>query len=340
MERDLTNQEDAIERLLAELGIPVDRGASSDDVPPWSEAVTDFGRGDLGERQTRILDQTMRWVRFLEGQAKQLTNIASVLYQRLAVSTPDLESSGAAGHSGEVVERLEWTLAALECWIEEQKPSDERARFRIRWTDDDGLASWALGTADLTEPASLRAVVHDAAMTEGEFSSDLAVRIASLIAAGLRAGELNLLHVRPVTSESRPDESVYELIPRGESYKAAREAALPAEAAAMAAPEAAAVAPELEAALATDDMPMAAFLDHANVAAALTASRERSFDADLLEAITQMAQRCGLRRADVVRCWAAIVQERLDVAVNARDHEGILRLGRAINALTTLVREE
>jgi hypothetical protein len=339
MKRELTNQGDAIERLLAELGIPVDRGAGVDETPPWSDTVTDFGRQDFDERQTRILDQTMRWVGFLENQAKQLTDIASVLYQRLAESMPDLESIG-AGDSGEIVERLEWTLASVECWIEEQKPSGERARFRIRWTDDDGLASWIPATTDPAVRTSLRAVVYDAAITEGEFSSDLAARIASLVVARLRAREPTLLHLRPVTAECGPEESAYELISRGEGYKGAGEDALPVEPAAMA-PEVAPVSPELEAELATDDLPVAAFLDHANVAAAtLAASRERAFDADLLDAIAQIADRCRLRRVDVARRLIALVQERLDTAGSGGDHEGILRLGRVISALATLVLQE
>src|SRR6185369_11782204 len=144
MEQQPPPHQSQIERLLTELGFSVNwppdpaQAAAPDNLLESTPAEPDA-------RDTRILQRTMRWITFLERQADELTHIASRLYDRLAAS--GVFAAGESASGGEArsttLERLEWTIAALEWWIEEQKPAgDDDARFRIRWTADDGLGCW------------------------------------------------------------------------------------------------------------------------------------------------------------------------------------------------------
>ncbi len=116
-------EENDLNRLIRELRASDDERADED--PSNEDLTANFvdtltgPRSTLNEREQRLLDQSQRWISFLSGQAEQLTAMASWLYdQLLAVDPRDREIVNLGGQAKEaVIDRLEWTLRALNSWI-------------------------------------------------------------------------------------------------------------------------------------------------------------------------------------------------------------------------------
>ena len=232
-----------------------------------------------------------------------------------------------------VVDRLEWTLTALESWIEERHPPGA-TRFRIRWIDGEGLVSWVAQEQDRTEPTSLQAIVRDGAEVEGEFSPEAAGPIARLIVAGLRSGEVQLTRLRQLSHETTSNESMFELVPRGEAYEAA-----------VAETEDGLLEPEIEAQLGNDvTSQLAALVDDARYARAqearTTTADERGLTREIVDSVTGIARRCGIPPSEMARCLTSLVGQRLDDALRRGDYVASVRLARAISALTRVQRAE
>jgi len=338
MENDQTSKENALDRVLTELGLSVDKPSGSDE-----EAGSMYFLSSVDPttelRQTKIVEKSLRWIRFLESQAQKLSSVAARLYATLAASDalPYIALIEAAGESRDgIIDRLEWTLAALEYWIEEQKPPDDRAQFRIRWDGAESVGFWAIANERLTKPTSLRAILRDAAEVEGEFPSELATRIAVLVANGLQSGEVTLLRVRRVRENSSDEETAFELLPRGEAYLKHIAAA----------EESTSIVPaEVEVELSEESaVPLAAFLDSASYASVTTdvslAPGEPSFGTRLIEGVAQIAETCELRKDDVLRGLLFLANHQLEAAIRADDHDATARLGRAVRGLATVVLEE
>jgi hypothetical protein len=330
MDREPTPQGNVLDRLIVELGLSEGAPSRAEDVPAVN-FLAHLSEADLVARQDRILRRSMEWIGFLENQAEQLSGAAEWLYEQLAAGdTPAvIEFVRLQGDSRTaVIDRLEWTLAAFEYWVEERRPAVAGARLWIRWLDDDGLAVWRSGTEDLTEPASVRGVVQDGAEVEGEFSSTAAEQIARLVVTGLRSGELRLLRLRLLDAETSREGSVFELVPRGEAYTAAI---------AMADDSAGVLPPELEARLSHgESRSLAAILDDASYASAtasVSASRAPSLEADLTEGINRIAVSCDIEHRAVVQCLLSLANQRLAAAISSGNHDAALRLGRAVTAL-------
>jgi hypothetical protein len=326
MEKEQMPHDIDFDRLLEEFGL-------TDGGVPTSEAYLS-GLYDVAPiaavetvRHARILDQSQRWIAFLERQTETLARLAWRLYDRLAASS-DLKPKAA------VIEQLEWTLIALECWIEEQMPTHGDAQFRVRWVDGDGLAAWVMAGRDVAVPTSLRQIVADGAETEGKFSADVADAVAVLIVAGMRGGDIQLPRLRQLSDDSSP-ESVFELVARGEEYRVA---------VAMA-DDSASLPPELEAQLDRNETgQLATLLDQVSYDTARSEvtreSREPLFTRDIVDGITRIAERCHIPSAEMARCLMSLVEGRLDAALRARDSAASVRLAKAASALTRVVLQE
>ncbi len=340
MNSERRSQEIQFEQLLEELGL-------SDDGVPGADAYflsqIEFDQSDLsGEplRYERIVDQSQRWIAFLQSQADALTAIVSGLYDRLAATCDLTVLDVGRAHTdvdlkARVIDRLEWTLIALESWIEEQMPSAADARFRIRWSDGDGVASWVVAKQDANALRPLTEIVRDGAETEGEFPSDIADAVAALVVAGVREGEVQLPRLRRLDAESNPGESLFALVPRGEAYRAS---------VAMAADSGTLLPAELEAQLNREETrQLATLLDEASYSAvqaeAASMRREPRFSHDIVDSIIQLSERCHIPSPEMARCLMTLVEGRLDSALRARDVVGSVRLAKAVGALTRVVLE-
>jgi hypothetical protein len=281
-------------------------------------------------RHKRILEKAQSWIEFLEGQAGALTETASRLADQLVASgvmvslDASQDSTDDGGMAG-VVNRLEWTLTALESWIEERQPSSA-TRLRIRWIDWDGLVSWVAEKQDRTDPTSLEEIVRDGAEVEGEFSPEAAESIARLIVAGLRSGEVQLTRLRQLPHETTSNESIFELVPRGVAYEA------------VAQTEGCLLAPEIEAQLGNDlTSQLAALVDDARYARAQEArtatADEPGLTRDIVDGVNGIARRCGIPASEMARCLTSLVGQRLDDALRRDDYVASVRLARAISAL-------
>jgi hypothetical protein len=324
---------DKLDDILRELGYGTNKSADAEETPTPDQDVY-LLRSEPTARDERIIDRTLRWIAFLKGQADKRTDVAARLYARLAAAgvfpTPALPRTGPDSPQS-VIEQLEWTLAALEWWIEEQQPADVRARFRVRWAPPDpGSALWT-SPDDRTEPASLREVVTNAAEVEGGFPFEDAIRVAAAVVEGLESGDVNLLRVRRVEHEPHV-ESVFELIPRDQvddDRAPVREAEplVPAETEVIAA-----------------DGQVAAFLDSASYAAARVDANGgptgSPLDTDLAGHVVEIARSSGLPRKTVAKGLLALVNEQLESAARAGDQGKILRLSRAVTALVTFMQSE
>jgi hypothetical protein len=333
MDQEHVPETDLIE-LLAELGLEAHRAPGAGETLFLQQNVPDLARIDLDARQASIVEESKRWIGFLEDQSERLTSIASGLYDRLNASVAHDVTARAAlkdGQRAAVVDRLEWTLASLECWIEEQQPTDLQARFLIRWTDTDGMASWVGPDGEpLSQAASLYEIVQDSVATEGEFPPVLASAVARLTVEGLRTGEFDLLRTRRVQGESREGQSIFELIPRGDAFKEAMAAGQ--EPPALVPPEAEVVIDEA--------LPIAAFLDQASYAADATDRTAIGGDAELARAISRVAEGCHVPSGTMLRCLFALTREQLESAARARHYEEIIRLVSAVTRLVTLISQE
>jgi hypothetical protein len=154
--------------------------------------------------------------------------------------------------------------------------------------------------------------------------------VARLTVDGLHAGTIDLLRIRPVQEESREEQSVFELVPRGEAYREA-----------MAAAEEPPALVPAEAEVAIDEaLPLAAFLDHASYAADAADLPVMGGDAELAQAITRLADGCHIPSGTVLRSLLALTQEQLEAAARARHYEEVTRLVGAVTRLVTLIAHE
>jgi hypothetical protein len=283
-----------------------------------------------------IVEQAKRWIRFLAGRDIQLTRTASALYDRMVAAGPlprELHAQGAAARA-DIVDRIEWTLAALENWIEAAKPpDDDAARLVIEWTDGDGRVAWAIGGLDKAAAKSLLDVVRAGASFEGQFSEEAARRIAAGVVADLRSGDLQLLRTRPLPGESTANASAFELEPRGAAYK---EAIATADDGGLAMLEASLAEPE--------HARLAAIMDEAAYGALPADDADILADeigpSDVDSAVSQVAEIARMSRFDAARCLLAVTNHRLDSAARSGDHASTLRLAKTISNLAACVAAE
>ena len=336
-------EEHHLDQLLREFGLSPEATAagSGDDVPVVRFVRTIESPPD--DREQRILDRSERWIRFLNEQSERLTNVASALYQQLtAPESPALVPlrDDVEADSFAIIDRLEWALSALQSWIEGQRPRRDGGRFRVRWSGDDGLAYWGLQNEEWTVPVSLHEVVRDVAETEGAFAPDVAHHIAALVVKGLRSGGVRLLRVRPVEDESTPDETVFELLARGEAYLASIAMADEADSVMM----------EVEARLGEGSaaVRLASLVDTATYGAARAAAAgapldralASSVDLEMAERIDHVADACHLRRDDALKCLLFVATRQLDEAMAANDQAAAHRLARTVRDLAAVVLSE
>jgi hypothetical protein len=367
------SEDDVLERLLEEVGLSDEdemdsNGAEEAGIEVFlpdtrRESLETESIGDA--REARILEQTERWLRFLHAQADRLTDVAARLYKGLlaAGDLADVRSAGAPdGAQDAVIDQLEWTLAALECWIEEQMPSDVGAKFHIVWRDDDGLASWVVDGGHRTQQMSILAVIGDAAETEGDFSPDLSRRIAILVASALRSGELRLMRLRRLDQESSSEISVFELLPRGELYKIALASddesmnAIPPEVeACLSHGKARVLARLIDTAICEATEALCAPSSYAAIYGASErdatsfqdglASRQQAGLAErtnvtLNQLVDRAADSCNIRRVDVVRCLFSVANYRLQASHLMGDRAAVVRYGGILSCLAPLVLRE
>lgn len=363
MEAIREDENDALTQLLDEFGLSEygaidssqDEGASIDAYLRGSMNAAGESSELEGDKQARILEKTERWLRFLRGRAEQLTQIAANLYQRLLASGA-IENTFAVPISdqtkSQLIDRLEWTLAGLEYWIEEQKPTDDSAVFCVTWSGDDGHASWSVDGKSVTSPASLLAIVQDSAEVEGGFSGELSRRVADRVCRDLQSGDLQLMRLRRMEAETHGATSTFELIPNGEAYKLSL---------AVADESAAAIPPEIEACLTEESgAVLARVIDSAicgaaeafyrsNEGGAISRSQTRNHQSfrglrleasELADLIDRAAEICSIRRADVVRCLFSVANYRLQASRLKGDHPSVVHYGGVLNCLAPMVLEE
>jgi hypothetical protein len=338
MDSEQQQNDDVLERLIRELGLS--EGASSSSDEGIRINFLESAPASLDERETRIVETTLQWLGFLDRQEKRVRTAASLLFERLlgwaTLSTVNLEPLRADRDAA--IDRLEWTLASLGYWIEEQQPDEvEGARFHVRWTDDDGVGQWRTTGDRSTPETSLRAVVRDGAEVEGEFMPPVSTAIAMLVVEGLRTGTLAPPpRLRVIDGASTSEESVYELMSRTE----ARTAEI-----ARADDTAPIVPPEVEARLGSRGR-MAELIDDASYAAAEATPDASlpffppSLEVDVAAGIRQVAASCDMDEGQLVRCLLLVANQRLASSVKAGNFEAALRLGRNVTHLAAFAIRE
>jgi hypothetical protein len=308
------------------------------------------------DRQERILRRTEEWLRFLNSQAAQATKNAEALYQRIleaAEHSADLKEVTLALSAAEMIDQLEWILSGVEHWIEAVQPDNESAQFVVEWKDGDGHARWSVNGEDVTERESLRAIVEDVAAMEGTLPPFVTAIVSEIIVTELRASTLDLMRLKPVLAG--PQETTYELIPRGEGFPHAIDvpeesaARLPAEVEATLGAGASARLAEL-----LDDVAYEA-VEHRCGSAVRTASAGASRDSSdgrvrqsqpvpglvrLRELVSAAAESCTLAESTIVESLIVVARVRIQTAEAGGNSSAATYYGRLLNALWLLRRPQ
>ena len=320
-----------MDRLLTQLGL---RPEAIADDPIFSGfvAVVDTTRTP---RHDRILGQADRWIAFLAGRDERLNRTASALLERMAARGP---LPGELRHVGDtladILDRIEWTLTALENWIESQMPpDDDTARWRVQWANGDGLAAWVTDSGAVSAATSLRQVVQAGAEFEGQFGGDAAHHLAAAIVMDLRSGALRLLRTLPAPEETTEGESLFVLQSRGAAYTSAI-ASLDDDG-----------LTEAEASLARPEtLRLAAMMDAAAYGIVAPLDASESPDAippfDVTAAVAHVAGTCHLSPIDTARCLLVAANHQLDVAAREGDYDATLRLATTISGLSRFIATE
>lgn len=211
-----------IDSLVQLLGLSSSHGSGATQ-PGGIELLIDLARQEsdaarhLGdERQARILEKTVQWLKTLEAQSALLTEVTSRLYDRCKQNSAIIKTGLFAQPRKEIIEKLEWALAGMEQWVEGTMPQDDseadEKRFYVLWREgQDPLGGWS-PKAD--ENDSLLGVVQDCVEVDGGFSGAAAPLLAQQILADIRAGLLDIPRLRRCP-ESTSEVDVFKLMPRG-----------------------------------------------------------------------------------------------------------------------------
>jgi hypothetical protein len=215
-------EEDIIDGLVLEVA-GVEESQPTENDEPSVELLLEQTRLDAqaaesmnDEKQARILRKTEQWLGELQRQAFKLTQIATALYERCI----DASGSLVENIREEQIEQLEWLLVGLEQWVESEKPRSPATPsvplFHVRWGGNDGIGFWTRGKTE-TEHISLRLVLAELADTEA-LSPPMGARVVDQILEDLRTGELETLRLVRRYEHSTPQETVFELQPRGTQH--------------------------------------------------------------------------------------------------------------------------
>ena len=355
-------------QLLRVLGIePKSEASSGDDDEDVIRLLADIRTAtseaeEFGdEKQARILQKTLGWIEQLSAQAGRLTRVAEHLFERL-IESRRREVGGA--EMEDVIERLEWVLAGLESWIEQQQPDLDGARFHLSLdSEGDALASWKTAEGSISAPVSLRSVVQGLAQVDGEFPEESAKSIAKQVVEDVSSGAIGLLRVRRLSNESTQGEVVFELMDR-ESFsdEVAREE------------ESYLVPASLEAKLDCDEAEeLAKIMDEAMTVAACglrprtrygkwlprgrkkprtmttllpepdtkwltdAAPMHAALTTQLMHTLEPTALRFDLTPNEMFLCVYSIASRRYQASGLSGDQQGLLRYQRVLDALTVMV---
>lgn len=146
------------------------------------------------ESQRRILERTGRWLATLQKSAEGKHRQVADLHERWARDA-GLRQAGLFQEGAEVVrERLQRLVSGLAHTVRNERPvTKEPIRFRVDWTDGDGLAQWE--GAPGAVPFSLRQAAEDNAELIGGWEGLLIAAVAAHLVRDLREGILELPHL-------------------------------------------------------------------------------------------------------------------------------------------------
>lgn len=170
------------------------------------EAADDSGA--RSEHEQRILDKTVRWLRKLEEDAQEFSEVARQLVARCV----DMDAQF-GGAEEEAIQQMEMTLTGVDQFLEACKPPRREDRSEpnlvLAWSDSEVCFSWE-GSED--EPESLVDLVHSLARSDGEFSDEEINIVAQSVVAAIQESE-SILPSFGAPKRVKDDRMVLEFLP-------------------------------------------------------------------------------------------------------------------------------